>query len=167
MAVTLRDATDEDAAAIAAIWNPIIRETAATFWPDERSPTEIARKIARHQAQGHAFLVALNDGDLAGFAFCGQFRGGAGYARSTEHSIYVAPDAQGMGTGRALLCAIEGHARHGGARLSIGAITGDNGGSIRFHERMGYARWGLIPAAGWKFGRFHDLVLMGKDLQAQ
>lgn len=167
MAVTLHDAAQEDAAAIAAIWNPVIRDTAITFWPTERSAAEIAEKIATYQAQGHAFLVARRqDGLLTGFAFYGQFRNGLGYARSMEHSLYVAPQMHGSGTGRRLLQGIEDHARQNGARLTIGAITGDNAASIRFHEKMGYLRWGLIPAAGWKFGRFHDLVLMGKDLEA-
>ena len=49
----------------------------------------------------------------------------------------------------------------------IGGITASNKGSLRFHERHGYARWGVIPAAGWKFGQFHDLVLMGKDLERE
>ena len=34
---TIRDACAGDAAGIAAIWNPIIRDTAITFWPTERS----------------------------------------------------------------------------------------------------------------------------------
>ena len=60
--------------------------------------------------------------------------------------------------------AIETHARDRGLRLMIGGITASNIGSIRFHERLGYAEWGRIPAAGFKFDRFHDLVFMGKDL---
>ena len=64
----------------------------------------------------------------------------------------------------ALLAAVEDHARARGGRLMIGGITGSNEGSLRFHERHGYARWGFIPSAGWKFGQFHDLVLMGRVL---
>ena len=37
----IRDARPDDAAAIGAIWNPIIRDTAITFWPTERSDAEI------------------------------------------------------------------------------------------------------------------------------
>ena len=51
-----------------------------------------------------------------------------------------------------------------GARVLIGAITAGNRASVQFHAQLGFAEWGRIPAAGWKFGRFHDLVLMGKDL---
>lgn len=161
----LRDATAADVSAIAAIWNPIVRDTVITFWPTERSETDIAALIEARQAAGQAFLVA-DDGGVTGFGTYTQFRNGAGYARSQEHTIYLAPDRQGRGTGRLLLRALENHARARGHRLLIGGITGSNTGSIAFHAAMGYAQWGRIPKAGWKFGAFHDLVLMGRDLEA-
>ena len=95
-----------------------------------------------------------------------RFRAGGGYAKSLEHTIHTAPDRRGRGLGAALLDHVESHARRAGGRLMIAAVTGANVGSIRFHAGRGYAEWGRIPAAGWKFGQFHDLVLMGKDLSA-
>lgn len=162
----IRPSRPGDAPAIAAIWNPIIRDTEITFWPSERTEAEIAAIITDRQAQGFAHLVAERDGKVIGFANYGQFRAGLGYARSMEHTVHVTPDARGSGTGRALMLAIEDHARAATHRLMIGAVTGSNDASLRFHARLGYAEWGRIPAAGWKFGRFHDLVLMGKDLGA-
>nr|WP_131573315.1 GNAT family N-acetyltransferase [Paracoccus nototheniae] len=159
----LRDAGPGDVAQIAAIWNPIIRETAITFWPTERTEDEIAALIADRQATGHAFLVAETD-RVVGFGTYTQFRGGGGYARSQEHTIYLAPGQRGLGVGRILLRGLEDHARARGHRIMIGGITASNTGSIAFHAAMGYAPWGQIPAAGWKFGQFHDLVLMGRDL---
>lgn len=162
----LRDATAADVPAIAAIWNPIVRDTAITFWPEERSHDQIAAMIAERQAAGQAFIVAADGDRLLGFSTYSQFRGGAGYARSMEHTIHAAPDARGRGVGRAMLTAVQDHARQRGHRILIGGITGSNEGSIAFHRAMGYAEWGRIPAAGWKFGQFHDLVLMGRDLSA-
>lgn len=160
----LRDARPDDVPAIAAIWNPIIRDTVVTFWPTERSETEIAALIRDRQADGRPFMVAEVGAGIMGFATYGQFRNGGGYARSMEHTIYLAPEARNSGTGRLLLDALEDHARACGHRLMIGGITASNEGSLRFHARQGYAEWGRIPGAGWKFGQFHDLVLMGKDL---
>ncbi len=163
----IRSSRISDAPAIAAIWNPIIRETVITFWPTERSHADVASIITERQSQGFAHLVAEDGtGQVTGFATYTQFRAGAGYARAMEHTVHLAADARGVGTGRALLNAIEEHARAAGHRLMIGGITGSNAASLGFHERMGYAEWGRIPAAGWKFGQYHDLVFMGKDLIA-
>lgn len=164
--MTIRPAGPGDGPAIAAIWNPIIRDTVITFRPSERGTEEIALLIRDRQTAGHAFLVAQDADRILGFATYGQFRSGGGYARSMEHTVYLAPDARGIGTRRLLLAALEDHARAAGHRLLIGGITASNDGSLRFHARAGYAEWGRIPCAGWKFGRFHDLVLMGKDLGA-
>lgn len=160
----IRDARPDDAAAIGAIWNPIIRDTAITFWPTERSDAEIRAYMAAKQDAGHGVFIAETGGLITGFAAYGQFRNGGGYAHSMEHTIYTDPSVRGSGLGAALLAHLEDHARTHGARLMIGVITGSNAGSIAFHARHGYAEWGRIPAAGFKFGQWHELILMGKDL---
>lgn len=162
----IRAATHADAAAIADIWRPIIRDTAIIFAAEERSAAFAAAMIRERQGDGFAFLVAAEGARVLGFAAYAQFRPGSGYAHSMEHTIHAAPEARGQGLGRALLRAIEDHARARGARLMIGGITGSNIPSIGFHAHLGYAEWGRIPAAGYKFGQWHDLVLMGRDLTA-
>ena len=162
--LTIRDATRADAAAVAAIWNPIILETVITFNPLERRADEIAAMIITRQSQGRAFLIAEDDHQPLGFATYDQFRPGPGNARSMEHTINLAPEARGQGAGRALLLALEDHAASAGHHLMIAAITGSNTGSIRFHEGLGYLHVGRMPELGWKFGSYHDLVLMQKFL---
>jgi phosphinothricin acetyltransferase len=160
----LRDATPSDAAGIAVIWNAIIRDTPISFSPTERDQNDIRALIHERQSGNQAFMVADDTGKIAGFSTYSQFRGGLGYARSMEHTIHIAPEYRGAGIGRMLLVGIEDHARRHDYRLMIGAITASNTASIQFHKAMGYHEYGHIPAAGWKFGQFHDLVLMGKDL---
>lgn len=164
--LTLRAATPTDAPAIAAIWNPIIRDTVITFNPVERAPAEIASLIETRHAEGRAFLVAADSTTLLGFATYDQFRPGPGNARSMEHTINLAPVARGKGAGRALLAALEDHAAQAGHHLMVAAITGSNTGSIAFHAALGYQHVGLMPHIGWKFGSYHDLVLMQKFLSA-
>lgn len=165
--IKLRDALPGDARAIASIWTPILRDTAISFWPRPRSEAEITTIIWKRKEEGHPFLLSVNEAEeVTGFASYSQFRAGEGYARSMEHTINLHPEARGTGTAKALLEALEDHARAAGHRLMIGGITASNLVSIRFHDRMGYREWGRIPAAGWKFGEFHDLVFMGKDLHA-
>lgn len=166
MTVLIRPATPDDAAAMGAIWNPVIRDSATTFWPTERTDAEIADIIRDRRDSGFECFVGERDGQVLGFGYYVQFRGGFGYSRCMEHTIYIDPATHGAGLGRQLMQAIEDHARNAGRRLMIGVVTGANEGSIEFHRRLGYAEWGRIPAAGWKFGEWHDAVFMGKDLFA-
>lgn len=160
----LRPARAGDAAAIGAIWNPVIRDTAITFDSREKSEDEIARDIAARAAAGHAFLVAEAGTRIVGFAAYGQFRRGTGYARTGEHTIILGRDGQGRGVGRALIDALEDHARAGGFHTMLAGVSGENPGGVAFHERLGYARVAVLPQVGWKFGRALDLVLLHKRL---
>ncbi len=159
----IRRATPADAAAIAALWNPWIRDTAITFNAAEKSPAEVAKMIADRDAAGHATFVAEGP-DLLGFATYAQFRGGVGYATCMEHSVILSPAARGKGTGRALMAALEDHARRAGAHQLIAGVSAENPDGIAFHNRMGFAEIARIREAGRKFGRFIDLVLMQKFL---
>ncbi len=160
----IRQARRGDVAQVAAIWNRVIRETVITFNPQEKSEAEVARTVRDRAREGHPFLVALAGAEVLGFATYAQFRAGAGYARTMEHSIQLVPAAQGQGLGRRLMAALEAHAAVRGMHAMVGAVTADSAASIAFHAALGYAVVGRMPEVGWKFGRYHDLVLMQKVL---
>ena len=155
----IRAARAEDAAILAAIWNPWIRETAVTFNAIEKTEADMQAMIAERDC----FLVYINNG-LQGFATYSQFRGGIGYATCMEHTVILSPEARGRGVGRALLAAVEAHARAAGAHQMIAGVSGENPQGRAFHAAMGYHEVALIREAGFKFGRFMDLVLMQKFL---
>ncbi|MCZ8333131.1 MAG: GNAT family N-acetyltransferase [Rhodobacteraceae bacterium] len=160
----IRDATPADAAAIAAIWNPVISDTAITFNSVEKSMADIAAMIRARQADGHGFLVAEAEGNILGFATYAQFRGGVGYARTMEHTILLSPAAQGRGLGRALMTAVEDHARARGALSLFAGVSAENPAGRAFHAAMGFAEVAILQRVGYKFGRTMDLVLMQKFL---
>jgi phosphinothricin acetyltransferase len=144
---------------ILALWNEVIAQTTITFTSAPKTEAQIAQVIADQPA-----FVAL-DGDAAvGFSTYSQFRGGDGYRVTMEHAIYLTEAARGRGFGRALLQAVEDHARDAGAHSLIAGISGENAPGITFHAAMGFVEVGRIPEAGHKFGRFLDLVLMQKRL---
>ncbi|MDJ0992193.1 MAG: GNAT family N-acetyltransferase [Dinoroseobacter sp.] len=153
-----------DAAQISALWSRAIRETDITFNSVEKSEADIFSLLAEKSATGQGFFVAREDTRVLGFAVYGQFRGGGGYARTMEHTIYLADSVQGRGVGRALMAAIEDHARAGGAHSMWGGITATNTSSIAFHARLGYVEMARLPEVGYKWGRLMDLVLMRKLL---
>lgn len=160
----VRPARTDDLPALAALWNPVIRDTTITFSSEEKSVEGLAAMIAARRADGHEFLVAADDEGLAGFATYAQFRGGNGYRHALEHTIILAPRAWGRGTGRGLMAAIEGHARAAGGHTLFAGVSGENAAGVAFHERAGFAVVARIPEAGRKFGRWLDLVLMMKFL---
>lgn len=160
----IRPAVAGDAAGIAAIWNPIIRDTAITFNATEKPVAELEGLIVQKARAGHGFFVADVAGAVAGFATYGQFRGGVGYARAMEHTVLLGSEARGRGLGRALMAAVEDHARAGGAHALMAGISGENPAGVAFHARIGFREVARVPQVGWKFGRLMDLVLMQKFL---
>lgn len=156
----IRDANPADAAAIAAIYNHAVDHTAAV-WNDVRvDAANRAAWMADRQGAGYAVLVAEEDGRVLGYAAFGPFRAFDGYRLTVEHSVYVAPEAQGRGLGRALLAAVIARARAQGRHALIGAIEAGNTGSRALHRRLGFADVGLLPQVGQKFGRWLDLALV-------
>lgn len=159
----IRLATEADAADIAALWNPYIRDTLVTFNAVEKSPEDVAALIAERQALGHATFVAADE-SLLGFATYVQFRGGVGYEKCMEHSILLSPQARGRGVGRGLIEAVCSHSAAGGAHQIIAGVSGANPEGRAFHAAMGFRHIATVPEAGFKFGRFIDLVLLQKFL---
>lgn len=164
MTPAIRPAAPADCAAIAAIWNPLIRDTAVTFTTVEKTPEGLAVTLSEKAAAGHAFLVAAAGGELLGFATYGPFRAGPGYARTMEHTIILADGARGRGLGRALMARLEDAARAADVHSLIGGISGANPAACAFHAALGFERVAVLPQVGWKFGRWLDLVLMQKIL---
>lgn len=159
----LRQAQQTDAAALAALWNPWITSTIATFNAQEKSAYDMATMICERQLT-YGFWVAECDGALAGFASYAQFRAGVGYAKSMEHTIVLAAWAQGRGLGRSLMATVENDAAAKGAHLMIAGVAGENRAGRDFHAKLGYEIVATIPQVGYKFERFHDLIVMQKIL---
>ena len=159
--MTIRPAQAQDAAAMAAIWNPIIRDSAITFTTEEKTPEAIAAMLAAPEG---VWLVAEEGGALLGFAGYGPFRGGPGYAASREVTVHLAADARGRGLGRALMQALEAEARAAHIHVLIAGISGENPGAVAFHAALGFEEVGRMPEVGQKFGRWMTLLLMQKIL---
>ncbi len=156
----IRPAIPADAGDLHAIWTPVIRETTHIFHTTERSEEEIAALT-----QGaDPFLVWADGGRVLGFARCFPFRAGNGYAHTVEHTILLPPEARGRGIGRQLMEALAMAAAAQGKHTMWGAVSAENAAGIAFHAACGFQEYGRLPEVGYKFGRWLDLVLMGRRL---
>ena len=131
-----------------------------TFDVREESAKEIAALIATRPA----FFVAPDQGRVAGFATHDRRRSGAGYARTLDHTIRLAPGASGRGHGRASMAAVKDHARAGGGHPIFAGVSAENPAGRALHSRLGHAQSATLPQVSRKSGRWMGLVLMQKFL---
>jgi len=154
----IRPATPSDISSIAAIWNPIIRNTTITF-----NTVEMTHEIVQQLIDTRPVLVSVA-GEIAGFATYGPFRAGIGYRFVAEHTIMMAPEARGHGGGRALMTALEKTAKSNQIHTFWAGVSGENEDAVAFHKAIGFTEQAQLPEVGHKFGRYLDLVLMQKRL---
>lgn len=162
----IRAATEADLPAITAIFNEVIATSTAIYADDPFTAADRAAWFAARQAAGYPVLVAQEDGAILGLASFGEFRAWPGFRHTVEHSVHVRADARGRGLGTALVSALFEPARALGKHVMIAGVDTANEGSIRIHQRLGFARGAVLREVGRKFGRWLDLELMQKFLDA-
>ncbi|MFC3714424.1 GNAT family N-acetyltransferase [Sphingoaurantiacus capsulatus] len=154
-----------DGAAILAIVNDAILNSTAWYEHEPWDAAALASWFAAKRDGGWPLLVAEEDGVTLGFASYGVFRARPAYARTVEHSVYVAAAARGRGVGRLLLDGIVAEARRAGYHTMIGGVDAANEGSLAFHRAAGFVEAGRMREVGRKFDRWLDLIFMQKMLE--
>lgn len=161
----IRPSAEADLDAITVIYTEAVRHGTASFEIDPPDKAEMTRRRGDVLAQGLPWLAAESGGRVLGYAYAGPFRPRPAYRLCLEDSIYLATEARGRGIGKLLLAELIARCEARGARQMI-AVIGDsaNAGSIGVHAALGFVHCGLLKSAGWKFGRWLDVVLMQRAL---
>jgi phosphinothricin acetyltransferase len=161
----IRPAELRDIAAIADIYDGAVRHGTASFEIEPPGEPEMRRRYEALCARGYPFLVAEAEGCVIGYAYAGPYRARPAYHWTVEDSIYVAPQSQGRGAGRALLGRLLADSEVCGFRQMI-AVIGDsaNTASIELHRAAGFRLVGTFENVGYKFGQWLDSVLMQRSL---
>jgi L-amino acid N-acyltransferase len=163
--VTIVDCDRSRAPEILAILNDAIEHSTALYDYVPRPLSAMTPWFDAKEKGRYPVIGAVDDrGRLLGFASYGQFRAWPAYKYSVEHSLYVDRECRGRGIGRMLLAAMLDRARAQQYHNVIGGIDADNATSIALHERFGFERCGVVRHAGFKFGRWLDLVFYQKLL---
>lgn len=163
--ILIRDVRDADMEAVQAIYAHHVTHGLASW---EETPPGTAEMRSRRDAVldgGFPYRVAVRGGAVSGYAYADRYRPRPAYRNTVENSVYVAEAARGRGVGSILLDDIIAQCAARGFRRMV-AVIGDseNTPSIRLHERAGFRMVGIIPACGYKAGRWLDQVLMQRAL---
>ena len=165
MTLIIRNSTDADTAALAAIYQEAVRTGTASFELEPPTTEEFGRRRQAVLAGGYPYLCAELDGQPVGYAYASTYRARPGYRFTVENSVYVAAGLRGHGIGRALMPALVARCEAAGYRIIV-AVIGDtaNTASIALHAANGFTHAGALPGVGWKLGRWLDSVLMVRPL---
>ena len=162
--VAIRNASQEDVRAIAAIYRSYVLTSAATMELEPPDETEMARRFSDVCSRDLPYVVAETAGEVIGYGYAAPFRPRAGYRYTVEDSIYLRADAAGRGVGRRLLEAVIAGSRAVGSRQMVAVVGGENPASAAMHRALGFGLVGVLRGAGWKFDRPQDITLMQLEL---
>lgn len=163
-------ATVADAAALREIYLPYVRTTAVTFELEDPTLEDFTERV-RKTLERYPYIVAVEDGEIVGYAYASAFRPRAAYLHSIETSIYMRMDYRGKGVGRRLyetlakllvlqnVFNMEACIAHCDPADEYVPAT-----SRLFHERLGFRLVGKFTRCAHKFGRWHDMIWMERIL---
>jgi phosphinothricin acetyltransferase len=163
-AVEIRPAAPADLAAINDIYNHYVRTSTCTYQEQPVSLADRQAWLGEHPIDRFPATSALLDGELVGFASIAPFRERVGYRFTVENSVYVRYDLHRRGIGGRLLEDLIERSRGLGYQTIIGAIDAEQQGSIELHDRFGFESKGRLVRAGFKFGRWLDVIFMQRML---
>ena len=146
------------------ILNQMIAHTTAIWTEYTWNIDDITAWFNSRKANNYPVLVAVSGDEVLGYSTYAQFRDKSGYRHTMEHSVYVAPHAQGRGVGKLLFVELEKTARQNQVHVLVGGIDSANLTSIEFHRHLGFEEVGRMPQVGIKNGRWLDLVFVQKIL---
>ncbi|HVS15571.1 MAG TPA: GNAT family N-acetyltransferase [Thermoanaerobaculia bacterium] len=152
----LRLADEPDAAAILALYRPIVEHTHISFELEPPSVEEMARRVREYGAFG-PYIVCEEARAILGFAYASPFRPRRAYRFSVETTVYVAETARRRGIAAALYRALLAGLYAQGFVTAVAGIALPNPESVALHERLGFERAALLRSVGYKHGRWHDV----------
>lgn len=163
-------ATVADAAALREIYLPYVRTTAVTFELEDPTLEDFTERV-RKTLERYPYIVAVEEGEIVGYAYASAFRPRAAYLHSIETSIYMRMDYRGKGVGRRLyetlakllvlqnVFNMEACIAHCDPADEYVPAT-----SRLFHERLGFKLVGKFNKCAHKFGRWYDMIWMERIL---
>jgi phosphinothricin acetyltransferase len=158
-------ARGDDADDLRALRNHFIAHSFATFDESPLSLAAVHDWMAGFAATGpHRLLVARDGERLLGYCSSQAYRAHPAFARTIETSVYVAPDAGGLGVGSALYGRLFDELAGLGLHRAVVGIALPNEASVRLHARLGFRPVGVFDEYAHKHGRAISSQWMQRSL---
>jgi len=146
MKVTVREATENDLAAIVKIYNQAIESGSATA---DISPVTVESWklwLEEHSADEYPVFVGVNLNTVVGWCSLSAYRPGRMALRHTaEISYYIDRDVQGKGVGSLLISHSIGQCPTLGIKTLFAIILDINEESAQILEKFDFSKWGHLP----------------------
>ena len=157
--LSIRDATQADVPAMAAIYNHYVNCSDATFETEEVSREERIEWFSQFAMSGpHRAVVAERDGKVVGYATSSQFHPKPIYSRTVEMGLYVVEDQCRSGVGSELYGSLlKGLSHEASVDRMVASIKLPNEASVALHEKFGFKPVGTFRRVGERRGRVFDL----------
>ncbi len=154
----IRQAIREDVPALLEIYNYEVVNGVATLDLNKRTEGEWNEWFDEHNRDNHPLYVAVENGEILGYASLSEYRTKEAYKTTVELSIYVAPNHRKKGVGRTLMGYILDIAKQDErTHCVVSVITSGNEASRKLHSEFGFTYCGSIPEVGSKFGKMLDI----------
>lgn len=159
----IRQATEEDAAQVADIYNWYISNTTVTFETEVISVLEMRRRI-KEKIETYDWIVGEYKQNIVGYAYYDSFKARTAYCQTIETTIYLTQESVGKGFGSLLYERLIESAKSHDFRELIGLIALPNLPSTALHQKMGFEEVGVLKKVGYKFDRYIDVGIWQKSL---
>lgn len=154
--ITIRLATPSDAAGILQIYAPYIRETSFTFETEVPAEEAFAQRIRQYLSLC-PWVVAEENGVIAGYAYASGYRERVAYQWSVECSVYIHDDFHRRGIAQALYTSLFEILSKQGFRNVYAVINLPNDRSVALHEKLGFTYFATYEQVGYKLGKWKNV----------
>lgn len=162
--MNIRNITNSDIIQVLRIYKPFITGSGVTFETSIPAIEEFEKRIDAY-TMFFPWIVADDNGVIAGYAYASKYRERVAYQWVAEVSIYMNPGYTKQGIAAKLYKALFEILQLQGIYKVYAVITIPNNESIGFHEKMGFKWFATYKNVGYKNGKWHDVGWWEYNLQ--
>ncbi len=154
--MNIRKAMEEDAKAIARIYNWYVLNTPISFETELVSDDEMRRRILNKRLK-YDWIVGEVDQEIVGYAHYGAFSEMPVYKHTVQSAIYIPLKNIGRGFGKTIYSNLIDSAKKHGFLEMVMLIALPNPGNVALHRKMGFKEVGILRKVGYKFEKHIDV----------